>query len=273
MLFIHVGLHKTATTYFQSDVFPRWPGLNYIRNLSIEALLKVDPDRISLISREGLSGGVIASSQEKLLHLYRLRMMFPEAHIMISFRGHSGYLNAQYNQYLRYGGKLTFDRFFDLEADRGVVKQDDLRFRNYIEAIEKYWGRKPFVFSLLEVKESFSVLLEEMGLFFGLAPPEISEINRGQRNVSIGRAQAEILRKINTAVNVPFYPDGNRRPYKVLRQLGLDPPALCRKWSEIGKNVPVIDPQFAKEVDDFYAEDMRFIQTYIDGRRESLCAG
>lgn len=226
MLFLHVGLHKTGTTYFQSEVFPRWSGLKYLRSLTVENFLKTDPGQVCLASREGFSAGVVAHRHEKLSFLKRLSAMFPDAGVLISFRDHGSYLNAIYSQYLRYGGTLRLDAFFDLEGDAGYIKREDLLFPDYVDGITEYWGKPPFVFLLSELRQDKQRLFDEMGRFMGVSPPTLDELSSGRRNVSLGRKQAEALRRINQWSGVSLHRDGSTRPYRVLRKIGMDPPSL-----------------------------------------------
>jgi hypothetical protein len=234
MLFLHVGLHKTGTTYFQQEVFPHWKGIKYLRSLSVESFLKVSSGELCLASREGFSAGVLAHRDEKLTFLKRLSTMFPDARILISFRDHGSYLNAIYSQYLRYGGTLPVDAFFDLDGDSGFMKRDDLVFRSYVDGITEFWGRPPFVFLLSELKSDKRRLFAEMGRFFGVEGPNPERVSAGRRNMSLGRAQAEVLRTINAWAGVDLHRDGSTRPYRVLRRIGMDPPRLCQRWRNFG---------------------------------------
>lgn len=268
MLYLHVGLHKTGTTYLQSEVFPRWKGLKYLRSLSVESFLKTDPDEICLASREGFSAGVVAHRHEKLAFLKRLSTMFPDAGVLISFRDHGSYLNAIYSQYLRYGGTLPFGAFFDLEGDSGYIKRDDLVFRAYVDGITEYWGRSPFVFLLSELQQDRKRLFDEMGMFLGVQPPELERLSSGRRNVSLGRVQAEILRKINQWSGVSLHRDGSTRPYRALRRIGMDPPSLCQRWAAVRRGEPIIVAGELQRINAHYSSDWSYVKSCMESRLE-----
>ena len=271
MLYLHVGLHKTGTTYFQADVFPYWRGLRYLRSLSVEGFLKVPQEEICLASREGLSGGVLAHQAEKLLFLKRLSRMFPDAQIIISFRQHSSYINAIYSQYLRYGGTLPFQEFFDLDHDNGLIKRDDVHFKSYVDGIRNYWGRPPFVFLLTEIKENKSQLMTDLGSFFGRPPPAPETLPSRPRNLSLGAKQAETLRRINRFFGIQLHRDGSTRPYRILRRANMDPPSLCQRWTALSRNQrPIIESRLAQRIDHFYKDDWAFLQSCVDQRRNLL---
>ena len=92
MLFFHVGMHKTGTTFLQQAVFPHWRGINYVPWPHLELLLRLDDNKINLVSREGLSGKNWAHYEERERSLQRLAELFPASRILISFRKHSGYI-------------------------------------------------------------------------------------------------------------------------------------------------------------------------------------
>jgi hypothetical protein len=272
VLFLHVGLHKTGTTYLQSEVFPRWSGVRYLRNLTIETFLRIPANSVCLASREGFSGGVIAPQSEKLMFLKQLNHMFPDARILISFRQHGSYVNAIYSQYLRYGGTATLAEFFDLDGNSGIVKREDLLFRVYVEKIQEYWGTLPFVFLLSELKEDKSRLLADLGAYFGCEPPDLCSISTKPKNVSLGHTQAEVLRRINQWFRVQLHPDGSTRPYRFLRRLRLDPPRLCQRWSGLIRSRPLMDPDMARQIDEYYRDDWAYLEDKAKSRRSILGA-
>jgi hypothetical protein len=128
MIFFHVGLHKTGTTFLQRAVFPKWRGITYIPWPNLELFLRLDSGRTYLVSREGLSGRNWAHHHERDASLKRLSELFPDAQILISFRKHSGYIISSYRQYLQRGGAEVFERYFDIESDGGFMKRDDFIF-------------------------------------------------------------------------------------------------------------------------------------------------
>ena len=111
-LYFHVGLHKTASTYLQRLVFPKWPGISYLRHRNIEYFLRLPDTEKYLISCEGLSGATFATLDERCRGFARLAQMFPSANAIIGFRPHGGFMASLYSQYLRYGGNQPFEGFF-----------------------------------------------------------------------------------------------------------------------------------------------------------------
>ena len=72
MLFLHIGLHKTGTTFLQQAVFPKWQGINYIPEDKLEFLVRMDEKQDYLLSREGLSGKNWAHAEERAKNINKL---------------------------------------------------------------------------------------------------------------------------------------------------------------------------------------------------------
>ncbi len=139
---IHVGLHKTASTYLQQKVFPAVPqflflGKSYLgNNPAFNRLVYADDSlyRSSLIREElrlvqekmaasGVSG-LILSEEEFNGHpeynylnrgqiARRLAENFPHAEILLVLRGQVGLISSLYNQFVKTGRHLgTLDRSF-----------------------------------------------------------------------------------------------------------------------------------------------------------------
>lgn len=266
MLYLHVGLHKTGTTYLQSVVFRRWRGIHYLQNLTVENFLRIDSGETVLASREGFSGPALGHQAEKLAFLKRLSHMFPDARVLISFRPHASYVNALYSQYLRYGGTLTLPEFFDIETDRGVLTKADVQFRPYIEAIGEYWGQRPFVFLLSEIINAPDRLAADLGTLVGTDAPPFDAATQGSRNASLGAVQATTLRRLNAVCGVRLHRDSRTRPYRILRRLSLDPPRLCQRWSAIAKGRPMMDSAVAERIDQYFKADWDFVTECAEWR-------
>lgn len=266
MLYLHVGLHKTGTTYLQANVFPHWPGVRYLRNLTVENFLRVDPAETCLASREGFSGPALGKRDEKLAFLERLGRMFPDARILISFRRHASYINALYSQYLRYGGTLPLSGFFDPDSDSGMMSRDDFRYRPYVEAIRECWGRPPFVFLLSEIMEQRDRLRHDLGRFFECDPPPFRPATRSNQNASLGAVQAETLRRLNRICGGHLHRDSSTRPYRALRRLSLDPPRLCQRWAALAPGRAIMDRESAERIDRSYDQDWKFVLQCVESR-------
>lgn len=263
--FFHVGLHKTASTYLQKLVFPRWPDITYIRHRNIEYFLRLGDAERYLISCEGLSGATFATLEERCLGLSRLAQLFPGSHAIIGFRPHGGFMASLYSQYLRYGGSADFEGFFSLTGaqDQVIWRREDLCFRALIECLESSFGKPPFVFTMGELKADRDRLLTDLARFMGSSgPPALTGAQEAQ-NVSLGSWQGRLLRGINRRAGVAHSPDGRNRPYRRLTRWRLDPKTLCHQVLGRLPAGPLVSAETRKQIDDAYREDWAFVTDYI----------
>jgi hypothetical protein len=268
MIFFHVGLHKTGTTFLQKAVFPKWKEITYIPWPNLELFLRLDVTKTYLVSREGLSGKNRAHHDERDASLKRLSELFPDAQILISFRKHSGYITSSYRQYLQRGGPARFEQYFDLENDGGVMRRDDFVFRRKLESLEKHFGRRPFVFLHEELSGNLDSLLRDMEGYIGGKAPAPGEISKKRYNESVGYYPAQLLRRLNKYTRSELNPDGRHNlNHRILRQLRLTPEAFCRQWLSFLPNRPFLSREAASRIDLYYQHDWDFVRSRTAERR------
>ena len=135
-VFIHVGLHKTASTFLQNNFFKNTKDVLYLTrpftqcNTAFNKLQYADDSlysheefmheisllprkKVLLISDESLSGVVVGFSYvNRTMIMRRLHKAFPNAEIILFIRGQIDIINSHYNQYIKNGlGTLTIKDF------------------------------------------------------------------------------------------------------------------------------------------------------------------
>lgn len=143
-LLIHVGYHKTATTWLQARFFTECHGFTKILNHQevfdfitkphglifdpepireeLERRLAAIPDKtVPVISSEILSGNPFFGGRESDVIAKRLSHIWPKARILITIRSQLRILPSVYMQYLQRGGTLHHSRFFSEEGDLGYT--------------------------------------------------------------------------------------------------------------------------------------------------------
>lgn len=134
-LLIHVGYHKTATTWMQRRLF--LPALGYQQIMDHEevfahfvrphgfaydaaaaalavtrAVAAAPQDVVPVISSEILCGHPFYGARESTEVAQRLHAAAPHARILISIREQVGAISSTYMQFLQRGGELTPQAFF-----------------------------------------------------------------------------------------------------------------------------------------------------------------
>lgn len=165
-LFLHIGFHKTATTFLQRAVFPHFGGVNYIKQEVIYPVLRrimvQDPlvfdyqkaqceilshckDGKNLISAEGLSGNPFLQYMNRLVILDKLKQMFPNTKIIVGIRCQKDIIVSLYKQYVKVGGTKRISDFIHPKQIIGEPIQDFLdletfKYWPYLKRIEEYFG-------------------------------------------------------------------------------------------------------------------------------------
>ncbi len=141
--FIHIGLHKTASTYLQMCLFPKVDNLLILNNLDgdidtwfydnfikvdaysfnkvkflsdFESLIKakspnIDSDSVLGISEENLSGDMYTGMESKEL-MNRIHDVFGDVHILIVIRNQVDYILSSYSNYILAGGTHSISTWF-----------------------------------------------------------------------------------------------------------------------------------------------------------------
>ncbi len=169
---IHIGHHKTGTTWLQKHYFPRrdagfafqrerdgWvaegiggrsPGRHIIEQplfhfdpaatrQAIDGLYAADiaAGLIPVISLEDLSGNPISGGWKAKEFAWRLSSAFPEARILMVVREQVAMIRASYMQYLRAGGGMSLRDFMQGPRDLNAPLPDLYCFR-YHGLLEHY---------------------------------------------------------------------------------------------------------------------------------------
>jgi hypothetical protein len=225
--FIHIGYHKTASTWLQKRVFPCVPGLLMcndnrfgLERPFIDSFIQTDPfrfdksrfleffaktiergigdvSRFSLfgISDENLSGGYLTGMDSRLL-ADRLLDTFGTARILIVVRNQLDMLLSFYSAYIVHGGVCAFA---DMPRDANVNGRrvlNKLKYSGMIEYYRKLFGANKvtvvFFEALITERHPLRQLFEDLGVKEGFpeSPPE--KENRGRSLAANG-----IMRQLN----------------------------------------------------------------------------
>lgn len=265
MLYLHIGLQKTGTTFLQKAVFPRWKGINYLPTDNLEKLLRIEDDEINLLSREGLSGKNWSSDTERRRNISNLAKHFPQARIILSFRRHSDFILSSYKQYLQRGGFEDFEHYFDIQSNQGFMKREDFLYRTKLETVLGCFEEAPFVILYSQIIEGLPQLLSNMEAFIGGSAPKVEDIPRKRYNKSVGYYPAILLRWLNRHASSELNPDGRYPLYHWrLKRLGIDPRSVCQYRLGFLPDKPMIPESIRREIDLYYTSDWDYIVRYAE---------
>lgn len=166
---IHIGYHKTGSTWLQENVFRNF-GSNFqeillrpevIRNIvtprqlhydSRELLLDVQhrseeicaEKLVPLISHERLSGNPYSGGFDSVIIANRIFELFPSARVLIVVREQQAHLASIYAEYVRQGGVCTLDQFVNPPTSPKIplFSLKYLEFHHLIKYYIDHYGRE-----------------------------------------------------------------------------------------------------------------------------------
>ena len=288
-IFLHVGMHKTGTTFLQQEVFSKWRGVTSVSFAPLNYIIKKmgENDNPLLISNEGLAGSPwypwipwrkgfdLKWSENRKVCLRNLKALFPDAHILISFRKHLDLILSYYKQYLHEGGYIGFNEFFDIDNNRGSLKREDFLFKDIVTEIRKNFSCPDFIFTHEELHGDPDALLADLEKFIGGEAPSGDKKSMKRKNVGVGHYQAKILRALNRVSRSYLNPDGRiNLTNKFTVGLGIHPRKLCQqRLAFISKRKLYIGRETEERITEFYRDDWEYTQREVSERKKMLPAG
>ena len=259
-LIIHIGLHKTGTTFLQNTYFNSLKNTLYINGNSFFFSWRDQLDETKqnmLLSYEGFSGVAWHNKHSWIdsfkMNIEALKRFFPEAIIIVVFRKHGDLALSMYKQYINEGNSCTLNEFF---GENAIMTARDLNFKRRIEFLEQKFD-KVYLLNY----ETYKV--RGFNYFDGLFSEELNiERNRiehksGKSNKSLTGSKLYLLRNIN-----PVY---NRLPIKLkkfLRYIRISPrDILQNKMSFWNPKDPQEFKEFKNQINKDFAEDWQYFES------------
>src|SRR5262245_60973068 len=146
---VHIGYHKTASTWLQVAAFPRLAGVRYgdvlLRQLAAHIATATDEEFFAggvrgllgaiaqaegpiLLSNEGLSGSRWHGDGRGLRNADRLRRVVPDARIVVVVRRQDEMLRSIHAQYVNEGGTRSLQDFVAGRAEGSSFLLDHLEY-------------------------------------------------------------------------------------------------------------------------------------------------
>jgi hypothetical protein len=250
-LYFHLGLHKTATTFLQEEVFPKIdPGrfhyagrmsslVKYIiyqdpsyfdaQTIRKQILERTHPQKINLISNEDLSGDPLNGGIHRTNILANFYKCFPEAKFLLFIRKQDDWALSNYLGSIRRGTNLSLKRFFEpaLNFDKAWQRRypnptlELFLFYPYIRNLKMLFGESAsLVLPYEALKADCDGVIKKLCDFLNVKPPEYKNV---KRNYTWGKRRVALHRIINLFIASP------QNPYGFLRGV----PIYSRKEKEV----------------------------------------
>jgi|GEM_PF-6786773 len=228
-VYIHVGLHKTGTTFLQQSFLPNFAkttgyvplrGKNSLhafkeyvlrehdftydpsvaKKLFLEAHSSIgsNSEKITL-SEEQFSGSPWNNAKDRKRNIDRLLELFPNASIILVLRKQETMTQSLYHEYIKKGGTVHWEQFLrikrnDLEFSRG----DYLNYGVYYEYLSsRVSAQNVLVLCYEEMVEDPTSFFSKLFQFYGVDEKVPEELLEKQNNTSIRGKNIHKLRWMN----------------------------------------------------------------------------
>ena len=199
---VHIGFHKTATTWLQREVFPRHPDLRpyvegrvwndpFLRELvaapdraftperalsafegGLPRLAALTPDSVVVVSAERLSGHAASGGYDTARIAGRLHATLPDARVLMVVRSQIDMIESEYRQLVGEGYPGRVSSLWS--SDPWKTVQFDLGHYEYDALVGEYHAQfgapNVAVFSYEGIVADRSRFLERLAAFLGVAP-------------------------------------------------------------------------------------------------------
>jgi hypothetical protein len=226
---VHIGFHKTATTWLQHEVFPHHPHLRsyveghpwddpFLRCIVADSDRRYDPvraraeyeaglarlgelapDDVIVISAERLSGHAASGGYDTVRIARRLHETLPEARILMVVRSQIDMIESEYRQLVGEGHRGRLASLWTSGAWKRV--QFDLEHYEYDALVREYhrlYGAEHvavFTYELLAAdREGF---LDRLADFFGVDPFKLDQVSTRDVHPGLPNRGIGTLRLLN----------------------------------------------------------------------------
>lgn len=194
-MLIHIGYHKTATTWLQLFYFPHHPELAFIaghealwQHLISPPPLEFNPkitqtlfqpllqhslqtQQFPVLSSERLSGNPHAGGFDNKEIADRLKAVFPNAKILIVIRRQSDAILSNYKQYIRVGGICNLTDYLTPPIDGRIplFRLDNFAYHHLANYYIQLFGKDKVKIMLYEqFRQQPQVFIQTLSQFIGV---------------------------------------------------------------------------------------------------------
>lgn len=266
---LHIGLHKTATSFLQTEIFPHIKEIAYYGN-KIQGLdLRDCGQKNRLLSNESLSGIPYKSKKYFLQfqnNIEALEDIYKNPSYIIAFREPSSFIGSIYKQYLHEGGTIGFNDFFSLNRTSFLDPQD-FYFSKFIRFLEERIPQERlFLYDYSEFKNNRIFILTKLLKFVSaddnIDLKQIEKLvgKRGNRKVnsSVPEKYESTLRTLNKWSETFKKKTGRQLELRIQNRI-LNPRKICQNIlpGVLGRGKEKRDVETIRK---FYADDYKTVK-------------
>lgn len=229
---LHVGYHKTATTWLQHVYFPAHPGIHapferpelsrivvrphgftfdakVARGRLMEGIHGAGAGQVVALSNERFSGNPASGGVDALEMVDRLAETLPEATVWLSLREQAGIITSYYNQFIKQGGTATLKQFLAGNKPNKRIPLFTTEYFEYLPLVkhfEERFGKDRVLVTLFEeFRDDRDAVLGDVGALAGFDHDPAVVAGEGARNVSYSDRSIRSLRWLNGLFVHPLF--------------------------------------------------------------------
>jgi hypothetical protein len=245
-IILHIGYHKTGTTFLQDKIFSNLskqeviflgqPFFNknfknffqnlkdinelsfdneFFKNSFIKLLDENYPDykdKMIIVSLESLHSGFDWFGREVVYMSKKIQSVFPKAKIIIGMRTQATYVEAIYKEFIIHGGKISFQYFLYKSQYFKFILKDKLFYEKVVKLYYKLYSKEQvFVYLQEQMKEDSSLLVNNILDF--MEYKDKREFDYSPHYEGLSKISTELIRYINILLvvdtNESIYIRGN----------------------------------------------------------------
>lgn len=278
-MIVHIGFHKTGTTFLQNNVFTKIEGIKYYSHMHCATFFKdimmksnfefrLSENKYNLIEKELYSFESLVGIFGLGYNAYEIARNLKDIgfkKIIISIRNQKSCFESIYRQYIQQGGVMKPKDFFD-EKNK-FFRWDYLNYHCLISYyIELFGVENIFIILQENLLKKTSLVVENLSTFVGHDILYIDQAKSSKSNKSLSSLSIKILRFINHFTYNEYRPSNilcNRITtwkFQYILQKWIDPFFL----SKISKNKKMVSSDIIKRVDNYYQKDNKKLSSFFD---------
>lgn len=227
---IHIGYHKTASTWLQRELFPNHEGIELVAGpgRTAEHLIRPHPlafdasqaraalmpdveaayeaGKVPVLTNERLSGYPHLGGYDADRMARRIHAAFPEAKIWVAIREQVSAIHACYRQFVRAGGPWSLDDYLDPRDDGATPGFSEEHFR-YLPLVELYhdlFGEDAVLVTLLEAfSDDPSAVIDRVEAHADIEPSPGTYDTDRRIHPSLSDPATRLLRLLNRRFSTP----------------------------------------------------------------------
>jgi hypothetical protein len=200
-VYLHIGLHKTGTTFLQREVFPKM-NINFIHKTNKN---KIDKNKKNLLSNEDLCGNPFKEDLfDRKIILHGLKALYPNAKIIVGLREKESITKSLYSQWVKNGGVEKYPFF-----RKKILSSPKFDYDKLINLLNGIFGSKNvYIYKFEELRDNPKKSIDGICKFMKEDTPDF-EIK--QHNVAWSKKQIFLCRNFNKIFNYHYKDKSGRR--------------------------------------------------------------